>query len=102
MSSKKEENISVIDELLKEMNVVDFDENAGKCFGEIKSNLKSKGKIFCDSDLFIAALAISNNFTLVTNNEKHFKRIEKLKIENWTCLKQQEEIAENPASKKPD
>ena len=66
--------------------MVDFDENAGKCFGEIKAYLKSKGKIICDSDLFIAAAAISNNFTLVTNNEKHFKRIEGLEIENWTRL----------------
>lgn len=82
-STKKEENISLIDELLKEINVVDFDENAGKNFGKIKSDLKSKGKIICDSDLFIAATAISNNFTLVSNNESHFKRIEKLEIENW-------------------
>lgn len=82
-STKREENRNIIDELLKEINVVDFDENAGKCFGEIKSDLKSKGKIICDSDLFIAATAISNSFTLVTNNESHFKRIEQLELENW-------------------
>jgi tRNA(fMet)-specific endonuclease VapC len=83
-SKKKEENISLIDELLTETNVIDFDENAGKCFGEIKSNLKKEGKIICDSDLFIAATAVSNDFILVTNNEKHFKRIKRLKVENWT------------------
>jgi len=83
-SSKKEENISLINDLLAEINVIDFDENAGKCFGEIKSDLKSKGQIIGDSDLFIAAISISNNFILVTNNEKHFKRIETLQIENWT------------------
>ncbi len=82
-SSKKEENISLIDDLLAEINVIDFDENAGKCFGEIKSDLKSKGQIIGDSDLFIAAISISNHFILVTNNEKHFKRIETLQIENW-------------------
>jgi tRNA(fMet)-specific endonuclease VapC len=82
-SSKKEENIALIDDLLTEINVIDFDENAGKRFGEIKAELKRKGKIICDSDLFIAAAALSNNLILVTNNESHFNRIEKLEIQNW-------------------
>ncbi|MCP5053286.1 MAG: type II toxin-antitoxin system VapC family toxin [bacterium] len=88
-SSKKEENVFVIDELLKDVNLIDFDEKAGKYFGDIKAGLKKQGKLIMDSDLFIAAIAMSNNamsnnFTLISNNEKHFKRIEKLKIENWT------------------
>ena len=36
-----------------------------------------------DADLFIAACALANNLILVTNNEKHFRRIENLKLENW-------------------
>ena len=83
-STKKEENKQLIDELLGKINVVHFDESAAECFGEIKSLLKNQGKIICDSDLFIAASAISNSLELVTNNEKHFERIEKLKIKNWT------------------
>ena len=73
----------VQDELLEKMNVVHFDESAAECFGEIKSLLKSQGKIICDSDLFIAAVAISNDLILVTNNKKHFERIDKLGIANW-------------------
>ena len=34
--------------------------------------------------LLIADSALANNLTLVTNNEKHFKRIEGLKLANWT------------------
>ncbi|MCK4765312.1 MAG: PIN domain-containing protein [Candidatus Aminicenantes bacterium] len=83
-SARKDENISLINDLLKEANVVDFNENTGKTFGEIKSALKTKEQIISDSDLFIAATAISNEFTSVTNNERHFKRIENLKIENWS------------------
>ena len=33
-----------------------------------------------DIDLFIAATAISNNLTVVTNNKKYFRRIPKLKL----------------------
>jgi tRNA(fMet)-specific endonuclease VapC len=82
-SAKQEENKQLIDELLEKMNVVHFDESAAECFGEIKSLLKSQGKIICDSDLFIAAVAISNDLILVTNNKKHFERIDKLGIANW-------------------
>lgn len=83
-STRKDENILLISDFLKEVNVVDFNENCGRTFGEIKSDLKSKGQIICDSDMFIAASALSNEFTLVTNNERHFKRVENLKIENWS------------------
>lgn len=83
-STRKEENKLLIDELLEKINVVHFDEGAAECFGEIKSLLKSQGKIICDSDLFIAAAAISNDLILVTNNERHFERIDMLKITNWT------------------
>jgi len=34
-------------------------------------------------DLFIGATAISNNMILVTDNEKHLKRLQNIKIENW-------------------
>jgi tRNA(fMet)-specific endonuclease VapC len=82
-STRKDENKLLIDELLEKINIIYFDENAADCFGEIKSLSKTQGKIIGDSDLFIAASAISNNLVLVTNNERHFDRIENLKVENW-------------------
>jgi len=83
-SGRKKENIALIDDLLDEINIIAFDENIGKYFGAIKAELKSKGEIINDSDMFIAATAVSNHLILITNNEKHFRRIEELKIENWT------------------
>lgn len=37
-----------------------------------------------DADIFIGAISIWYDSILITNNEKHFKRIEGLKIENWS------------------
>jgi tRNA(fMet)-specific endonuclease VapC len=34
-------------------------------------------------DLLIASISLANNYILVTNNIKEFKRIKGLKIENW-------------------
>ncbi len=36
-----------------------------------------------DADIFIAACALAEDLTLVINNEKHFERIDGLRIENW-------------------
>jgi tRNA(fMet)-specific endonuclease VapC len=41
-------------------------------------------QIIGSNDLWIAAHAISANLTLVTNNEREFRRIPALKIANWS------------------
>ena len=35
-------------------------------------------------DLMIASIALNHQFTLVSNNTKHFQRVEKLDLENWS------------------
>ncbi len=50
----------------------------------IYGELKRKGIVIGNSDLLIAGLAIDSELVLVTNNEKHFKQIPTLEIENWT------------------
>ena len=52
-------------------------------FADIKANMYSKAMRIEDMDLFIAATAIYNDLTLVTNKTKHFKNIPLLKLENW-------------------
>ncbi len=42
-----------------------------------------KGQQIEDNDIFIAAVAVVNNCTLITANDKHFVRIDGLKVENW-------------------
>ncbi len=52
-------------------------------FGEFKANLELTGQSIDDMDLLIASTALTHNLILVTNNEKHFNRINGLEIENW-------------------
>jgi len=69
--------------LLPAVNVVGFDAKAAYVCGQIRSELEKKGTPLALADLEIAAIAIANDFTLVTNNVKHFGRIEQLQYENW-------------------
>ena len=52
-------------------------------FADIKMKMYAQAIRIEDMDLFIAATAIYNDLTLVTNNTKHFKNIPLLKLENW-------------------
>lgn len=52
-------------------------------YAELQENLTSKGMRIDNYDLLIATTAIDNSLTLVTDNLKHFQRIESLKLDNW-------------------
>ena len=82
-SNHPQDNQELIDELVSWVTVLDFDHAAGALFGRIKAELKQSGRPINDSDLFIAATAISHDLGLVTNNLRHFERIPFLRIENW-------------------
>ena len=45
--------------------------------------MRRKGQSVDDVNLMIAAFCIANNYTLVTNNTRHFERIDELKFVNW-------------------
>ena len=50
---------------------------------EIYAKLHSRGRLIGDADILIAASALANGCGVATNNEKHFKRVPGLHIENW-------------------
>jgi tRNA(fMet)-specific endonuclease VapC len=51
--------------------------------GRLYAELRQSGNLIDDIDLLIAGIAIEHDFTLITNNEKHFGVIPKLKLSNW-------------------
>ena len=52
-------------------------------FAELKVKLESRGEPLDHIDLMIGVTALVLNYTMVTNNERHFRRIPGLRIENW-------------------
>jgi tRNA(fMet)-specific endonuclease VapC len=71
-------------EFLLPFTILDFDQAASAQYGHIRSLLQSRGKPIGPMDLLLAAQAKSHGLVLVTNNEKEFKRVEGLQVENWT------------------
>lgn len=60
-------------------------EAAAETYGSIRAELESKGQVISNNDLWIAAHALSAGLTLVTNNEKEFRRVRGLKVQNWAA-----------------
>lgn len=75
--------LAVFEDFANENIVIPLTEKSVRISAELYSTLRQTGNSLDDIDLFIAGVAIENELTLVTNNEKHFARIPGLKIENW-------------------
>jgi len=82
-STQPDKNKLALMEFLLPIEIMPFDDNAAKEYGEIRAVLDKLGTPIGPLDNLIAAHAKALNCILVTNNENEFKRIENLKIENW-------------------
>jgi predicted nucleic acid-binding protein len=64
--------------VVDEMDVETLDIAAG-----IYAALKRSGRVIEESDIFIAATCLAHGYTLVSDNTRHFERIENLHLVNW-------------------
>lgn len=70
-------------ELVRLLPALALPENAGETYGSIRAELESRGEMIGNNDLWIAAHALAAGLVLVTNNEKEFRRVRGLKLQNW-------------------
>ncbi len=82
-SQRKNESYIALMTFLSNIKILDFNSKAADAYANIRTNLEKKGNIIGNMDQLIAAHALSSNLTVVTNNEREFKRIKNLKVENW-------------------
>jgi tRNA(fMet)-specific endonuclease VapC len=68
---------------LAEFQVLPLDDGARGHFARVKCDLMARGLVIGPMDLLIAAHALALNAPLVTNNEREFRRVKGLKLENW-------------------
>jgi tRNA(fMet)-specific endonuclease VapC len=71
------------EEFISINNIIHISEGSAQISAEVYANLRFKGITTGTSDILIAGIAIENDLTLITNNERHFEVIPELKIENW-------------------
>lgn len=84
-SSQREIALERLVELRRALPALPLPEQAAETYGTIRAELESKGEMIGNNDLWIAAHALASGLTLVTNNEKEFRRVRGLKVQNWAA-----------------
>ena len=77
--------MQLLREMLAFLPVLPLPAEVGESYGAIRADLEARGEVIGNNDLWIAAHAKSAKLTLVTNNEREFRRIGGLKIQNWAA-----------------
>lgn len=82
-SKAKKKNGAVLDNFMSGIQVLPIFP-ALDIYAEEKARLRKSGNIIDDFDLLIGTTAIAFDLVMVTNNTSHFKRLNKLDLQDWT------------------
>ena len=72
-----------LETVLGALEVLPFESPADAAYGELRARLEQTGRPIGGNDLLIAAQAVALGYTVVTDNEREFARIDDLRCENW-------------------
>jgi tRNA(fMet)-specific endonuclease VapC len=81
----RSEDLERLRALMGRLPCLTLPEGAAETYGSIRAELESRGEVISNNDLWIAGHALASGLTLVTNNEKEFRRVRGLKVQNWAA-----------------
>ena len=79
-SKAKIQNLEAVSMLSDRLEILNLSEESAKKAGELLVELESKGNVVDFRDLLIGVIALVRNYSIKTNNVKHFNKIEGLII----------------------
>ena len=81
-TTRSKENLARIEDLASSSVILGCDTETARIYGEVKNALRIKGHPIPENDIWIAAIAVQHNLTLISR-DAHFSEIEGLKLEAW-------------------
>jgi len=82
-NNSQQRNLSALENFIAPLTIVNFNIDAAIQAAKIRAILQKKGTIIGAYDIQIAAIALSLDMVLLTNNMNEFERVDDLKLENW-------------------
>jgi tRNA(fMet)-specific endonuclease VapC len=73
-----------IENFLLPLTLVDFTSDDSIAYAAVRARLERAGTPIGPLDTLIAAQAVARGLILVTNNEREFRRVADLNVQNWT------------------
>jgi tRNA(fMet)-specific endonuclease VapC len=81
VGSKKK--LQAFERFISDCEVKELGRSVAERAADIYVELKPRGELIEDADILVAATAMDKGLVVVTDNEKHFRRIKGLEVENW-------------------
>lgn len=76
-------NRQALEMFLAPLSILPFDAPAVWAYGDLRADLERRGTPIGSLDTMIAAHALSQQATLVTNNTREFANVKGLQLDNW-------------------
>jgi len=84
-SASSAKTTRLLEHFLRPLAVLDFTSDDAVAYAAVRARLEHAGTPIGPLDTLIAAQAVARKLTLVSNNEREFKRIAGLRLENWAA-----------------
>jgi len=75
--------LRLVENFLRPLTIADFTSDDAIVYAHVRAKLERAGTPIGPLDTLIAAQAVARNLTLVSNNEREFRRVSGLRLENW-------------------
>lgn len=82
-SQARERALATIAQLVQMIQPCALPMAAAEHYGRVRATLQQQGLPIGNNDLWLAAHALAEGWTLVTNNTQEFSRVPGLRVENW-------------------
>lgn len=82
-SARRSHHAEILSNFCAPLAILPFDSRTAEPYGLVRAELERAGTPIGPLDTLIAAHAISVQAVLVTRNEREFRRVKRLEVENW-------------------
>ena len=83
-SSSPVRTLQLLENFLRPLTLIDFTSQDASAYANVRAKLERAGTPIGPLDTLIASQAVARKLTLVSNNEREFRRVTGLVVENWS------------------
>jgi len=82
-SSSPAKTLRLVENFLRPLTILEFTTQDAIAYAQVRARLERAGTPIGPLDTLIASQAVARQLTLVSNNEREFRRVSGLHLENW-------------------
>ena len=83
-SSSAAKTLRLVENFLRPLAILEFTSTDTATYAQVRAKLERAGTPIGPLDSLIAAQAVGRKLVLVSNNEREFRRVPGLHVQNWT------------------